>query len=87
MSNMMKAIKWYFLKRKILRGARRSDCDLDGDIIYYKDNMWYVHVLNKEVIKKTPSPFHSEKVERDYLKVKYADLKRREKHSQKNHSL
>lgn len=74
-----KNIKWWLLKRKILRGAKRTGCDFDGDFVYYQEWMWLVDILNGNVAKIRQIPYYTKKVERDYLKVVH--------NSQKNHSL
>ena len=45
----VKTIKWEFRKRKILRYACKTGCDLDGDIVTYKGTKYYVHVCYERV--------------------------------------
>lgn len=39
----------YFKKRRILKLAEMSGCDIDGDIVYYKGKSYYVNAFNREV--------------------------------------
>lgn len=37
------------LIKKIIKEAIKSGCDIDGDVVYYKDKKYYVNVLSNIV--------------------------------------
>lgn len=39
------------LKRFIFKKAMKLGCDVDGDILIYRGNYYYVHVLNGTCVK------------------------------------
>ena len=42
MFELIKKLKFWFTKRKILKIARKSGCDVDGDILNYNGKQYLV---------------------------------------------
>lgn len=48
---MYKKIVDIFRKHTILKYARYSGCDVDGDIIVYKGSTYYVHIFDNVCVR------------------------------------
>ena len=46
---MLEKIKFWFIKRKILKILPKTGCDVDGDILNYNGKQYFVHELARVV--------------------------------------
>lgn len=49
MFKLIRKIRFIFVKRKIMNILPHTGCDVDGDIIIYKNKKYFVHGLKKIV--------------------------------------
>jgi hypothetical protein len=49
MFKIIRKIRFMFIRRKILNMLPYTGCDVDGDIIVYKNKRYFVHELKKIV--------------------------------------
>lgn len=43
---MFQKLYMLMLKRAIIKTAQKSGCDIDGDIVLYKNKRYYVHCMH-----------------------------------------